>query len=59
MPLSFLARLASGNARLQRLGGKSGARKMYAWWKRIRLENNYANWTYRNPWTLMGCYREC
>lgn len=39
LPLSFLVRLAFRNAGLQRPGGKSEARKMYAWWKRINSGN--------------------
>lgn len=39
----------------QRPGGKSGARKMYAWWKRIRSGNALS----KLPWALEGCTHEC
>lgn len=29
--------------------GNSEARKTYPWWKRIKLENTQANWTYVSP----------
>jgi len=49
---AFLASVFGSKTSLQKSQvlerGRSGIRKTYPWWKRIRLENTQANLTYRS-----------
>lgn len=58
LPPSLLVRFDLRNCRQLRPVGKSGARKTYLWWRRIKLENILTNWTYTSPCSLVKCIHE-
>jgi len=49
----------TGFQKSQTPGGKTGARKTYLWWKRIRSGHTQANWTCVSLWALMGGTHDC
>lgn len=50
----FTSKSGLQESQVAEAGGKPGERKIYPWWKRERLQNTSAKYTYVGPWDLTG-----